>query len=487
MAERRLRYRTGSAGLDQRIVELLDEIGVTADRDLLFEIFVTAMRLARDDADTLDLKITNAALKEMRNAFRTFAPYRGQPKVTIFGSARTRPEDPLYAQARNVARVLAAEGGWSSPERARGSWPRGWRAPGREHSFGVSIRLPFEQAANPIIADDDKLVSMKYFFTRKLMLIKESKAFVCLPGRLRHARRDVRAAHPDPDRQGRARADRVPRHPGRHVLGARPKSSSRPSWWAGRWCRPSDLDLFLVTDDVHEARDEICGFYANYDSMRFVGDELVIRLRQAPTPSQLAALNHRFGDLAGPGGITAHRAAPRGGGRRRPASTWPGSSCGFDKHRHGDAARPDRRPERRWKQAMNRPVAPPGVAPPAAAYSLAVLTRRSDRACSTPSGIVPTRPDGSVPEALADQVEVVWASLLAILAEAGMAVTDVVSITTYVVAGGDLGVVMAGRDRAMAGHRPASTLVVVPALARPEWQRGDRPGGGDARRQQRRS
>jgi enamine deaminase RidA (YjgF/YER057c/UK114 family) len=118
---------------------------------------------------------------------------------------------------------------------------------------------------------------------------------------------------------------------------------------------------------------------------------------------------------------------------------------------------------------MNRPVAPPGVAPPAAAYSLAVATEAPSRLLHT-SGIVPTRPDGSVPEALADQVEVVWTSLLAIVDEGGMAVTDVVSITTYVVAGGDLGVVMAGRDRAMAGHRPASTLVVVPALARPEWQ-----------------
>ena len=118
---------------------------------------------------------------------------------------------------------------------------------------------------------------------------------------------------------------------------------------------------------------------------------------------------------------------------------------------------------------MNRPVTPPGVAPPAAAYSLAVVTDAPSRLLHT-SGIVPTRPDGSVPEALAEQVEVVWTSLLAIVAEGGMAVTDVVSITTYVVAGGDLGVVMAGRDRAMAGHRPASTLVVVPALARPEWQ-----------------
>lgn len=118
---------------------------------------------------------------------------------------------------------------------------------------------------------------------------------------------------------------------------------------------------------------------------------------------------------------------------------------------------------------MNRPLRPAGLAPPVAAYSLAVVSEGPSRLLHT-SGIVPTRPDGTVPEALTDQVEVVWASLLALVAEAGMAVTDVVSITTYVVAGGDLGAVMAARDRAMAGHRPASTMVVVPALARPEWR-----------------
>ena len=117
---------------------------------------------------------------------------------------------------------------------------------------------------------------------------------------------------------------------------------------------------------------------------------------------------------------------------------------------------------------MNRPIIPPGLAPPAAAYSLAVLTEAPTRWLHT-AGIVPTRPDGSVPERLAAQVEVVWASLGALLAEAGMGVTDVVAITTYVVDGGDLGVVMGARDAAMAGHRPASTLVLVPALARPEW------------------
>jgi len=118
---------------------------------------------------------------------------------------------------------------------------------------------------------------------------------------------------------------------------------------------------------------------------------------------------------------------------------------------------------------MNRAVAPASIAPPAANYSHAIASAGAELLLHT-SGVVPTAPDGSVPDGLVAQVETVWTNLIAILEEAGMVVADVVSITTYVVAGEDLGVVMAGRDRVMAGHRPASTLVVVPALARPQWR-----------------
>ena len=119
--------------------------------------------------------------------------------------------------------------------------------------------------------------------------------------------------------------------------------------------------------------------------------------------------------------------------------------------------------------AVNRPLAPPGLAPPAARYSHAVVSERAGRWLHT-SGVVPARPEGGVPEELAEQAALVWETIAVLLAEAAMTVADVVSVTTYVVAGNDLGVVMAARDRAMAGHEPASTLVLVPALARPEWR-----------------
>ena len=118
---------------------------------------------------------------------------------------------------------------------------------------------------------------------------------------------------------------------------------------------------------------------------------------------------------------------------------------------------------------MLRIVSPPTMAPPAAAYAHAVVSEAPGRILHT-AGVVPTRADGTVPEALAAQAETVWANLLAILGEAGMGVADVVSVTTYVVVGNDLATVMAARDRALGGHLAASTLVLVPALAQPAWR-----------------
>ena len=118
---------------------------------------------------------------------------------------------------------------------------------------------------------------------------------------------------------------------------------------------------------------------------------------------------------------------------------------------------------------MNRTLSPAGIAPPAAAYAQAVVSEGPAQLLHT-SGVVPIAPDGSVPDSLAEQADVVWANLGAILAEAGMTATDVVSVTTYVVVGQDLGPVMAARDAFMQGHLAASTLITVPALVRPEWR-----------------
>ncbi|MEO7371763.1 MAG: TIGR00730 family Rossman fold protein, partial [Ilumatobacteraceae bacterium] len=229
------------------------------------------------------------------------------PKVTIFGSARTQMADPLYMQARDVAAKLAAEGWMVVTGAGPGIMQAGMEGAGRDMSIGVSIRLPFEQGANPVIAGDVKYVSMKYFFTRKLMLIKESKGFVCLPGGFGTLDETFELLTLTQTGKGLP----VP-----IVLLDTPGD---PYWetvhdFVGRQLverglvAAADTQLYLVTDDCQTAVDEVLGFYKNYDSIRYVGHLVVMRLKQAPTDAQLAVLNERFGQSCAPAGIV--RATP---------------------------------------------------------------------------------------------------------------------------------------------------------------------------------
>ena len=286
--------RTGDADVDQELRDLLDELGVEQDRDVLFEVLVSAVRLAQDHADRLDLKITSATLKEMRSAFRVFAPYRNVPKVTIFGSARTLPTDPSYGQARDFAEHMASQGWMVVTGAGPGIMAAGMEGAGREHAFGVNIRLPFEQSANPFIAGDDKLISMKYFFTRKLMLMKESLGFVSLPGGF--GTLDETMELLTLVQTGKA-------NPAPIVLLDEPGGrfwSSFVDFVRGEVATRGlidgdDLDLLLCTEDVHAAANEVIGFYRNYQSLRWVGEQLVLRMRRAPTDDGLHDLNERFG------------------------------------------------------------------------------------------------------------------------------------------------------------------------------------------------
>ena len=138
--------------------------------------------MASDGPSRGDLKILSRALRELRYAFKVFSPYRRHRKVTVFGSARTRPDQPSYAQAVEFGRTMAEHDWLIVTGAASGIMEAGHRGAGRTHSMGLNIMLPFEQEANPVIAGDHKLVHMKYFFTRKLMFVKECDAVVCLPG-----------------------------------------------------------------------------------------------------------------------------------------------------------------------------------------------------------------------------------------------------------------------------------------------------------------
>ena len=289
-------YRTGDDAVDERLVEVLDEVGAERDRDQLFEILVSGVRLAAERADRLDLKITNAALKEMRAAYNVFAPYREVPKVTIFGSARTKPEDPLYAQTAQLARALADRGWMVVTGAGPGLMTAGMEGAGRENAIGVLIRLPFESGANEVIAGDEKLIEMKYFFTRKLMLMKESEAFVALPGGF--GTLDETFELLTLVQTGKAVPVPI-------VLLDTPSGSYWQSWQrfvdeavlGNGMIDAEDRQLYRVTDSVDEAVGEVEGFYRNYHSLRWVGSRLVLRLRAAPTDAEVDQLSDTFGDL----------------------------------------------------------------------------------------------------------------------------------------------------------------------------------------------
>jgi hypothetical protein len=179
------RYRTGDPELDEGIADLVDKLGDSRNADLFFEMMVSAVRLARDNASRGDLKIANAALKEMRYAFAVFEPYRSARKAAIFGSARTRRDDPLYAQTAALAEALAAADWMVITGAGPGIMEAGIEGAGAANSFGVSIRLPFEAMTTQFLADDPKLVNFRYFFTRKVVFVKRTRSCCCPAGSAR--------------------------------------------------------------------------------------------------------------------------------------------------------------------------------------------------------------------------------------------------------------------------------------------------------------
>ena len=295
--------------LDEAIADaiggLTDPTGVRLAREML----ESAFGLVGDAPATLDLKIARAALAEMREAFAMFAPYRDIPKVTVFGSARTLTNDPLYSQATEIARLLAERGWMIVTGAGPGIMQAAMEGAGRDQSIGVSIRLPFEQGANPVIAGDEKSVSMKYFFTRKLMLVKESRAFVCLPGGFGTLDETFELLTLTQTGKGLP----VPII----FLDTPDDGNGSDSFWSvidrlvqeqlvpRNLVSAADTHLYFVTDSCEEACREIERFYANYDSIRYVGNQAIIRLRHPPTVDQLADLNERFGHLIADGRIEA--------------------------------------------------------------------------------------------------------------------------------------------------------------------------------------
>lgn len=284
------------------IAALLEERGVAWQKKLVTRIIETGVGLGLDGTSRLNLKISAAALEEMREAFLLFGPFDDVPKVTIFGSARTQADDPLSQQALLVSRELSHKGWMVVTGAGPGIMQAASAGAGPERSLGVSIRLPFEEQPTQELTSSDRLVSMKYFFTRKLMLVKESRGFVCLPGgygtmdetfellTLQQTGKMVPVPIVLLDRPGGTFWRGFERFVLEHLEGDGMISAG-------------DLDRVLITESIDDAVAEITGFWRNYDSLRWVGEQLVVRLRAAPTPAELQALNEQFSGLLHSGRI----------------------------------------------------------------------------------------------------------------------------------------------------------------------------------------
>ncbi len=267
---------------------------------LIAEMHRTVDRLVEDGADRGDIKILARALRELRHAFRVLSQYRGIRKVTVFGSARSLPESPAYRQAVAFGREMAGKGWMVVTGGGEGIMEAAHVGAGQNLSMGINILLPFEQGANRIIAGDPKLVHVKYFFTRKLLFVKEADAVVLFPGGFGTLDEAFEVL----------------------TLLQTGKSTLFPlvlvdeaggDYWrlwrefvAGHLLRrglisPEDLSLFRITDDAEEAVREVLGFYRVFHSMRYVGKELVVRLSRPLPGDALSRIREEYSDILASG------------------------------------------------------------------------------------------------------------------------------------------------------------------------------------------
>jgi uncharacterized protein (TIGR00730 family) len=263
---------------------------------LIDEIKQTADKLAADGATRGDLKILARVLRELRYAFKVFKPYRRRFKVTVFGSARTEREHPAFRQSVAFGEKMAQAGWMVVTGAGPGIMEGAHIGAGKEMSMGVNIMLPFEQESNAVISHDEKLVHFKYFFTRKLIFVKEVHAVALFPGGF---------GTQDEGFETLTLVQTGKRDPMPIVLIDEPGGT----YWAG-WLRfvneelmarglisEEDLALFKVTDRVDEAVEEIIRFYSAYNSMRYVRNRLVIRLNHEPSDALVERLNDEFAEI----------------------------------------------------------------------------------------------------------------------------------------------------------------------------------------------
>jgi uncharacterized protein (TIGR00730 family) len=288
--------RASLANLEAQIAAWLREQSRSDNEVLIAEMIRTISRLAADGTSRGELKILNRALKELRHAFKIFAPYRAVRKVSVFGSTHIKEDDPYYHLARDVAQRLAQEGLMVITGAGPGIMQAGHEGAGPENSFGVNIRLPAVQQANRFIKDDSKLMSFHFFFTRKLMFVKEADGVVIFPGGF--GTHDELSEALTLAQTGKSQIVPI-------ILMDLPGQAYWKAWerflreavLSRNYISGQEFSLFKIIDNIDDAVREIKTFYRNFHSYRFVRQDLMIRLNHPPPPDLIDRLNQTFADI----------------------------------------------------------------------------------------------------------------------------------------------------------------------------------------------
>lgn len=290
-----LKFSRDNGEIDRIIDLLMEKAEGIHHSDTIRAMIITALKAGQESDYLADQKLLGSTMKEMRYTNKIFAPYRHRKKVTIFGSARTERDDPMYAKCVRFSRLLAEKDFMIITGGGGGIMEAGNEGAGAENSFAVNIRLPFEQAPNYVMLDNPRLITYKYFFTRKVAFVKETDAIALFPG-------------------GFGTLDEAMEV---FTLIQTGKTSPKPlvllddedGYWK-RWfdfviecllgkgyISGEDFSIFTITRDEHEAVQVIEDFYRNYHSLRFVNSHLVIRLTKELTEENIASLEEEFPEI----------------------------------------------------------------------------------------------------------------------------------------------------------------------------------------------
>ncbi|MBM4141724.1 MAG: TIGR00730 family Rossman fold protein [Nitrospira sp.] len=297
----KLFFRKPNPQFDEKINALIDLATINDNRDIVHELVVASLKIGQDTKDRSILKMMNSTLKEMRYTAKVFGPYRNRMKVTIFGSARTPSDNPLYKMAARFAQklvendfVVITGGGFGIMEAAS-------RGAGPDSSFGIIIKLPFEKIANEIIANNPRMVRYKYFFNRKVAFIKETHAIALFPGGF---------GTMDEVMETLTLMQTGKQNPVPIVLLETKGNGYWEKWMefieggllGEEYISPEDMNLFTIINDEEEAVKVITSFYRHYHSMRYAGDLVVMRLKTRLGEDAIKALNEEFSECLVPGG-----------------------------------------------------------------------------------------------------------------------------------------------------------------------------------------